>query len=184
MPKVLIVHGISTDGTDNTDRLAAELVSSGLQVLPVKYHPVRWYNARHRADSVARTLMGHYDPGDSAIGHSFGCLVLYRAMEMGARFGRVVFFGAAMERDIRIPVHGCDRLLNVTNPYDRALSAGRMLPWHPFGALGRDGYAGVLDERIREEQSTARAGPHNHTAPYFSAEFLGYWSRRVYEFVA
>ena len=182
--RIVLVHGISTKGADNTDRLATALVERGMRVLPVKYKPVSALSAPRRADEIARQVRNYAMPGDAAVAHSFGCLVLYEAMRQGARFGPVVFFSAAMEQDVCFPPEGMARLLNVCHPYDKALTAGRWLPWHPFGLLGRDGYAGVIDSRISEEQSTAEVGAYNHSAPYFSEQYVGYWADRVVQFVA
>ncbi len=74
-------------------------------------------------------------------------------------------------------------LRNVTHPYDKALTAGKWLPWHPFGRLGRDGHAGVIHSRITEEQSTAEVGRFNRSAPKFSAEHVDFWSDRVRDFL-
>jgi hypothetical protein len=185
MPKVLLVPGINTDGADNVHRLGAPLSDLGLEVVPVTYRTARWYSARWRRKSIAHTLLGLYDPGDSIVAHSFGCLVTYTAMEMGAEFGRVVFLSAAMERDARFPCHGMTKLLNLYNPHDRALTVGSMLPFgHPFGPMGRDGYAGVRDDRIIDRQHAVRAGPHNHTIPYFASPHIDQIARRIYDFVA
>ena len=184
MIRAIVVHGINTTGETNTDRLAERLEARGVEVVPVKYSPVRWWSARWRAESIARTVRNYVLPGDAAIAHSFGCLVLYRAMQQGAQFGRVVFFSAAMERKVCFPHDGMQRLLNVCHPYDRALRAGSLLPWHPFGLLGRDGYGGDPDSRIREVQSTARVGPHRHTAPFFAGEHLPHWEEVVHEFLS
>lgn len=181
--RVILVHGINTKGTKNTDRLAAALVDRGLRVLPVKYAPVNAITAPRRAPEIARQVRNYALPGDAIVAHSFGCLVAYTAMEQGARFGPVVFFSAAMEQEVCFPADGMKALLNVTHPYDKALTVGKWLPWHPFGLLGRDGYAGVIDSRITEEQSTAEVGKYNHSAPYFSPEHVDFWADRVRDFL-
>lgn len=182
--RVILVHGINTDGKGNTDVLADALERRGLDVVRFKYKPVRFWNARWRVDDVARSVRNYIEPGDCAVGHSFGCLTLFEAMRQGAEFEAVVYFGAAMDKRVTFPFHGMHRLLNVANPYDGALTLGNWLRFrHPFGLLGRDGYAGPPDRRVRHLQSADYAGPHNHTAPYFDPAFVEQWAQRVYEFV-
>lgn len=183
--RVILVHGISTDGSTNTDLLGARLSALGHQVVPVKYHPIRWWEARWRRKDVARAVLNQYRQWDAAVGHSNGALALYSAMEQGAEFSRVVLLSAAMDADTRFPCHGATRILNVFNPYDKALSWGAKIPFrHPFGTLGRDGYRGVRDDRIRDHQHAVRAGRYNHTAPYFDVEHLDATAHLVDSFLA
>lgn len=84
--------------------------------------------------------------GDILIAHSFGCLASIYAMEAGARFDKIFFFGAACDENIELP-EGFGKLYNIHSDSDKALSLGMKLPKHQFGGMGRIGYQGA-DKRV------------------------------------
>lgn len=185
MARIILVRGIDKGPTGDLRRMADALELRGWEVIRFEYSPVYFWNARWKIDDVARSIQNFVQPGDHAIGHSFGCAALFRAMHEGSRFGRVVFFGAALSKRLTFPKHGFQRLLNVTNPYDRALTFGNWLAFrHPFGLLGRDGYAGPPDDFIQHVITGEKAGPYNHTIPYLGEAFLPAWIDKVHEFLA
>jgi len=183
--RIILVRGIGRDPDSDLKVLGSQLAERGIEVIPFEYHTVRVWNARWKIDDVARSIRNFAFTGDHVVAHSFGCAATYRAMYDGARFGRVVFFGAAMAKEITFPYHGFQRLMNVTNPHDKALTWGSWLPLrHPFGLLGRDSYAGPPDERIVHVQTGVRAGRYSHSAPYLSADHLPQWTEKVHAFLA
>lgn len=182
--RVILVRGINDGPSGDLLAMGAALEQRGLEVIPFRYSPVRAWNARWKLDDVSRSIRNYVQRGDHAVGHSFGCAALFDAMYHGARFGRVVFFGAAMEKEITFPRHGFTRLMNVTNPYDRALTMGSWLAFrHPFGLLGRDGYAGPDDDLIDHVQTGEKVGKYRHTIPYLGDDYLDRWVEKVHEFL-
>jgi hypothetical protein len=120
-------------------------------------------------DWRAERILKVHQPGDCVVAHSFGCLLTLRAMELGAKFDTVFFFGAAADDKAVIPEFGCTKLYNVHSTEDRALNLGKMLPNHPFGELGSKGYTG-LDHRV--ENIPAPGYDHNQ---YAEEHYIKYW---------
>ena len=180
-PRIHTVNGIWDDGTHSTDRLGRALAGRGWSWRDCNYPTAHPWTARSR-DAVARRaaqLQKQVIAGDHVAAHSFGALVTLEAMRQGARFGVVVLFGAAAERDVEIPVGGCDELINVHQPRDLALMFGGLLLAHPFGAMGRLGYAGN-DLRVTNvlDDTEPTLGPWRHSH-YFTEPNLGVWVGRV-----
>lgn len=148
--RILGVNGIRTDGRNNTDLLLNELKENGFDTVDVSYPEVNIFTARSRKRQFknAQRIVDAYKPGDAVMAHSYGCLLTLRAMELGAKFSTVFFFGAAMNDDFSFPAEGMQRLHNFHNPNDVALTLGRLLWWHDFGAMGQTGYDGPPDQRI------------------------------------
>jgi len=92
-------------------------------------------------------LEANKSESDILIAHSFGCLAARYAMEMGAKFDKVFFFGAADEMDSAFPKLAFNELFNIYSPTDSALMFGGAIPFHKFGHLGKHGYLGH-DSRI------------------------------------
>jgi len=151
--RFLSINGIRSNGEGNIDRLYSELNKLGHSGVDISYPRVSAFGARSRTRQRknAEIILEHHQPGDWVIAHSYGCLLTLRAMEMGARFGRVWFFGAAMNDDFTFPRHGMTHLYNYHNQYDVALTLGKMLWWHDFGAMGQSGYKGAPDPRIQNK---------------------------------
>lgn len=179
MSRILGVNGIhnwSWSKDSFTDRLLDSL-SHEHEVVDVQY-PRMWafmayidYAIERRADRI----VAKNTPGDVLIAHSFGCLASIYAMRKGAKFSKVFFFGAAAEVDIEIPDDAFDELHNIHSNTDRALFAGEKLPFHKFGYLGRDGYAGNSTKIFN-----VPANGLDH-ADYVSAKNLCRWSNFIDE---
>lgn len=182
--RIILVRGINDGPRGDLNAMGDVLEAKGFEVIRFSYAPVRAWNARFKLDDVSRSIRNYVRTGDHAVGHSFGCAALFDAMYHGARFGRVVFFGAAMEKEITFPRHGFTRLMNVTNPYDRALTFGSWLAFrHPFGLMGRDGYAGPPDDWIEHVQTGERVGKFRHTEPYLGENYLDHWAEKIHDFI-
>ena len=126
--RILGVNGIynaSWSKDSFTDRL--------LQALSVKHEAVDvkypWMLAslayfdwpkRRRAQKIVEANK----PGDILIAHSFGCLCSWYAMNMGAKFDKVFFFGAAVDDDYKFPDGAFNVLYNIHSDADKALAGG------------------------------------------------------------
>lgn len=181
--KILGVNGIRSDGANNVQRMLDDLARLGWPVQHVSYPRVRAVMARYRSRQRrhARRILDAHEPGDCVIAHSYGCLLSLRAMELGAQFGTVFFFGAAMNEDFTFPYLGCRALHNIHDPSDRALGLGSLLVWHDFGRMGQTGYAGPPDPRVRNVPGTGEIESdlwrHSH---YFKAGNRRAWVRYVH----
>ena len=176
MTKIHIHHGIMTNGRKSTDILADRLIAEGYDINNPDFpgfatpRTANWF-----AKYYAKKLVKQIKKGDNAIGHSHGALVLLECMRRGAEFDTVIFLSAAVDRQIVFPYHGFKKLINVHNPKDIALLAGKYLPNSKMGAMGREGYLGPRDERVENLMRKSRVGKLNHTKPYFHGDGLA-WS--------
>lgn len=162
MSRILGVNGIynwSWSKDSFTDKILNRLKNNHF-VIDVQYPrmlaALAYFN--FAVDRRAQEVLKVHKPGDVVIAHSFGCLLTLRAMELGAEFSTVFFFGAAAECNVTIPPNGCERLINVHSTDDNALGLGKLLPGHPFGELGSYGYIGT---DLRVENVPAPGYDHN-----------------------
>lgn len=183
--RILGINGIRTDGSNSTDLLLRDLADLGHETVDVNYPRVNIFTARWRSRQLrnAQHLVDAHKPGDAVVAHSYGCLLTLRAMELGASFGTVFFFSAAMNDDFSFPPEGMRRLFNIHRQDDRALTLGDLLLWHDFGAMGKTGYSGLPpDRRIRNIPAwthTLRRDPFAHS-DYFLPENRPAWARYVH----
>jgi pimeloyl-ACP methyl ester carboxylesterase len=191
MTTFITVHGIRSRGDNNVDLMGEKLQSRGHRIVDFDYPTVNMLDVLlkmrgTRPDEVKKHArrLSMLLPGlpfkPDVVAHSMGCLVTLRAMEEGGRFGTVFFFAPAMNADFVIPSWGCEKLVIIFNPHDKAIAAGNLLRYHPFGDMGRKGsiYA-KYDHRIRNIRCEDRAGGWlNHNYP-FEPEHIDYWTDYV-----
>lgn len=167
-----------------TDQLLLRLAERGHETVHVRYplltailgpEAAWWPWARKRR---ARDILAAHRPGDAIIAYSAGVLLTLIAMEMGARFSVVFFFAGAAEADVEIPAGAAERIYNIYSPADDTLLLGSLIPWHPFGALGRIGYIGMARNIMN-----VRAHECSH-AEYARPGRLAHWARFVHERIA
>lgn len=145
--KVIGVNGIHSDGRQSTDLLLQNLAGKGWVTEDFNYPKVNVISARWKQHSVGKALAKVIDDGDAVIAHSFGCLATLRAMEQGAIPRRVYFFGPAVSDKITFPP-GPDKIYVIYHLGDKMIWMGAHIAFHPFGRMGRRGYAGQYDERV------------------------------------
>lgn len=175
---IIGVNGIwnKKAGTNSfTDKLLVCLRLLGHKTVDAEIEPMRarWAYFQSAIDKRAEVLVRIHVPGDVLIAHSFGCLASHRAMEMGAKFSKVFFFGAAAEDDIVFPDGAFEKLYNVYSPDDWTLWLGARLPWHPFGDLGRTGYKGT-----NKLVNNVKADKHRHNT-HVEWKYIEQWARFI-----
>lgn len=150
------IHGVNGIWTENepynntTDVLLQELSSKGYKTRDYNYPKMtalQAYSTRLEKKH-ARQLLAEVTPGDVAIGHSRGGLVIWRACKLGAQFSTIVLFAPAMDSDMVWPRDCAKKIVVIHDPRDKALALGKILPFHRFGTLGKYGYTGEPDPRI------------------------------------
>lgn len=152
MGNILGVHGIHNFSWTNdsfTDKFLA-ILSQDYQVVDVKYPKMLAmlgyfdFAIKRRAKVISDANTSEHD---IVIAHSFGCLATIYAMQhYGAKFNKVIFFGAAAEHNVHLP-DSFNQLYNIHSRADVALTLGKILPFHKFGSLGQMGYSGI-DTRV------------------------------------
>lgn len=188
--KKIFVHGINTDGKDNifqmADYLESEADTNMVQhnIYRFRYGPIGPNDARDLKflQKTAFRLIKEAGDGADLIGHSNGCRVIIEAIRLGLDARRVILFAPAVESWLALPGkgRGCDTMIVVYNPRDKAIRAGEMMLYHPFGSMGREGYNGPADSRITnfEAQPLDTPGRFKHNG-YFTGTDLSIWVDRV-----
>lgn len=183
MSRVIGVNGIRTDGSGSTDRLLDGLADSGLNTLDFNYDRVNLFTARsrRRQRQIGFALLDDHQPGDHVVAHSYGALVVLRAMEAGARFGLVFLFSPAMDSRQYFPYHGAHRLHIISNAADRVIGLGSLLWRHDFGRMGSDGYQGPPDDRVLTFPTLDWSDDHGpfHHSDFFMGATLNGWVQYV-----
>jgi hypothetical protein len=148
MARIIGVNGIHNWSWSNnsfTDKFLA-ILNQEHQVVDVRYPKmlaVLGYVPGAISRRAKQIAEANISPDDIVVAHSFGCLATIVAMrEYGAKFDKVIFFAAAAEADIEIP-QNFNILYNIHSDGDFALTLGKLLPFHKFGALGQDGHLGT-----------------------------------------
>jgi hypothetical protein len=174
-PIILGVNGIRTDGRATTDLLLKDLADSGFRTVDLNYPRINLFTARCRSrQRAAGKRLAQFDhPGDAVIAHSYGALVVLRAMEAGAQFGMVFLFAPALDSHVYFPAEGATHIHIIHNQADRAIGLGALLWRHDFGRMGQHGYNGPPDFRITNVPTYddhAQHGPLHHSDYFLPAE--------------
>ena len=179
--RVVLCHGIRTDGTGTTRPMARALCRRGFHAWASSYPRRLLLQARYTREDASH-VVATTRQGDHAVGHSRGCLVIARAMEMGRTFGRVVLFAPALDADWRFPEDRFVQMLVIYNYGDRAVRLGRRLPFHPFGHLGAVG-PGSRQAKVVGYECDERSWFGLNHSHYFRPDQLDLWAARVARFL-
>jgi hypothetical protein len=139
--RVILVFGFNVrdSGNGTTGRLVASFEKQGYDVIRTKFGwrgllGVRFGN-RDRANKLASMVQS----GDILVGHSDGCNLITMAMRLlSSKRVESIFFNPALDRDTVIPV-SISRTLVFHTRSDDVVWWSRWIPWHNWGAAGRDG---------------------------------------------
>jgi len=164
-PRVLVLHGINTDGRDNIDVLGERLMlHHGCEVHDIPLAHTKWYTGRSRrivkinVERVAACMR----PGDHVICHSNGGRLAYECMNAGLHFGVVSMFSAALDSCVTFRPCSYERIINFHNPRDKALFFGSAIPGHIWGGIGRGGYRGISLRVINKLCRSRKGLAHSH----------------------
>lgn len=173
MPKIHLVHGIHTSGSDQAPEALIPYLPP-----PVCYPDYGYELAlatRILNPMIEGTVTPYIDPGDVMIGHSNGCAIIYDLLQRGAKPSGVVFINGALDQLFALPacVEWCDVYWNdgdtITEAAKVAAALGLVdLCW---GELGHAGYAGS-DPRVTNINAGATPGfpkVSGHSAIFDSA---------------
>ncbi len=190
--KVVLVNGIYTRRSgDGVDQFQAPLEELGHQVYrfryPITFVVTAWSREKQKRDGalLANFLFEHFgDEPVTVVGHSFGSVVIYRAMhDADVNFQNIWLFNAAIKEDYYWPTDAFDNLHCVYNPYDRALLLGANTVGrfgHVFGRMGRTGYRGRRSPKIHNHQDAERGGwPFINHGQAFSEKGRQRWAELI-----
>lgn len=141
-PHVVLVHGIhSAEGTTNMRRLIPYFESQGFRVTVFEYGWLSVIRARWENPGIARRLAALVRESDHLVCHSNGATVAWLAMENhGMKCRRISLIAPALDADKRFD--GAIWADIYYNRCDHVVWLARLLWWHSWGSMGRDGYTG------------------------------------------
>lgn len=189
MIPIITINGINRSGPATVERMGIQLQAAGREVHRLTYPTRTWTGTRNRRnqylDAVRMINQLPTQPVD-VVAHSWGCMLACRMMELGGSdiFRNVIFFAPAIDRDWVFPLKAFRRLYVIHNEQDRAVWAARMFftGWHPWGDMGRVGYAGTDPRVVNVKDDTERTAweelMHGH---YFANGHLKRWTEYVME---
>lgn len=168
-PTLHTCHGIlSHKGRRSTDLLGRKCADYGLNWRDCNYGDLHSWQMRSRARLVrnARRLVEQSQDGDHVAAHSYGALVAIEAMRQGRKFGQVFLFHPCADSDVDFTPGHYGRVHVIYNPDDLALLAAELLPFHPGGGLGRQGYRGESPEVVSVSSKGEASEPLHHSTPF------------------
>jgi hypothetical protein len=171
--KIHVIHGIRTrDSRRSIGRIAPYFEQEGYEVVVHDYGYIRALETYWRNRKIAARIAKSVGPGDVLIGHSNGCDIIRRIAAGGTRFTGAVLFNAALDRDTKFAA-GIDWIDVYHTHGDRIVTLARLLPWHSWGSMGREGYKGS-DPRVTNIAMCAQTSDHSEIV-----EDMAFWAPRV-----
>lgn len=136
--KVHFIHGIRVrDPKQNIGRLLPYFEARGYETQLHDYG-WRWVTARWYNDEVVAEIAPHIGAGDVVVGHSNGGCIAWLLAEAGVKYRGAVLINPALDRKARFAPQ-IDWINVYYNEGDSAVALSRLLLFHPWGAMGREG---------------------------------------------
>lgn len=138
MASIHLVHGfnVSDGGEKTVARLQPYLEDYGHNVKLFSYGWVGLMGVWFLNPRIVKEFMERIEPGDCAIGHSNGCVIIHMAAFYGAPLRLLIYFSPALKTDLPIAEQVEHVQVNST-PFDSAVKFARwvrlLVPWAPFG---------------------------------------------------
>lgn len=183
MSNCILAHGFndSSSGGRNVDRLAPYAESAGWQVMQFDYGWTGLLLTLIGNQSRARTLAGIMSESDTFVGHSNACAIHHRASWLKDSSGgtlmrshRAIYINPALDIDAAL-APGVERLTVFYARDDIATLAARFLPGVLWGAMGRYGYQGRPDTRVRSVNlNDFLAGRVGHSGAFAPENITGF----------
>ncbi len=139
-----LVHGFNVrdDGKGTTDCLGTTLKRNSFNPVQFDYGWIGLLGARVFSHNIAKILASISQEDDIAIGHSNGCNIINQALNYGAKFKRVLYISPALDK--RTVLHpNVERVIVLHTRKDWIVQLAALLPFHPWGNMGRVGYQGT-----------------------------------------
>ena len=143
--RIVGVNGIASHGEHNIDILLARLALAGHETidvpLPKRHFVSAWWGHKEDAEAIA----DFSQDGDIIIGHSFGGPRVAEAM-MHRNYRQIFFIRPAMSKHYVFNRKG---VYCFHSKQDWPVRVGALLPFHPFGKAGVDGFTDPCVKNIR-----------------------------------
>lgn len=148
---VYIAHGFNVRDPRVFFKIGQAFAAQNYEVVEIDYGWTGLISARIAVAREGKRLAAIAKPGDIAIGHSNGCAVIARALELGAPLRQVMMINPALDK--RRTLVGVERADIYYSEDDLAVLFGKYLRWFSplrligmqttWGEMGRTGYRGA-----------------------------------------
>ena len=159
MRNCLLVHGfnVKDGGRNSTDKLRPYFEYEGYNVMEADYTWTGLIGVRLCNKKMASIIanMSKGIPKLVAVGHSNGCAILRKALEMGGRFDQLVFINPALNRKAKFG-RGVNWVHVWHSRGDAAVTFARFLPKHAWGDMGSVGYKGKDPRVVNYDKSDGK----------------------------
>ena len=169
--RIVLVHGIRSNGVRSVYRLDAWLSGLGYEVVRAKLPIRRLWSVRWNYAKDAAMLATIVRDDDVIVGHSYGAALTVAVAK--ERLLRAVFlFNAALDDDVDLSVmRGRPQTYNMYSRNDRVVWWAGLLPKHFFGRAGNHGF-----HDLSEQYNLEIGGGH-------SDAFVGQGAERWADFI-
>lgn len=169
--RVVLVHGIRSNGVRNIHRLDPHLRGLGYEVVRADLPIRRAIMVRWRWQHDAELLTGIVADGDVVVGHSYGGALAYLVAQRRA-LRAAYLFNPALDRDVDLSrMVGSPPTWCIHSRGDDVVWWSGLIPGHIFG---RAGHSGLLD--LPAERNVEIGGGH-------SDAFVGRGAERWADFI-
>ena len=145
MNTVVLLHGFADfSGRWTTDKFRPSLIKAGFEVIEQDYHFTLFPNLLHNereSDKLAQS-----NP-EFVVAHSNGCRITQMASWKGLKSKMIILINPALDAKSEFG-SGVETILVLHTPSDWILLLASLIPFHPWGKMGRVGYKGD-DKRVR-----------------------------------
>lgn len=171
--KVYLIHGfnIKDDGAATTGTVKQLLQNHGYKVVEIHYGFFHRMRVRLCNKGLAHAISSLVEPGSTCIAHSNGASIAFLATQYGAEWKNLTLVNPALNKNLKFP----DQLENIQvwyAPHDKWTGLAKFIPNSIWGAMGRVGYKGELDNRVVQYDQEAILGR-------FEDEHSGLWNSTI-----
>jgi len=197
--RIIGINGLSSDGRDSTDKLLSHLNDTySLSIFDYTYRSLSLFNIltklkfkskkyqlRLSQDLLHYINQFQYPP--NIVAHSFGCLLIIRALSLGAKVNNVFLFAPAVEsNEIINTVNVLNNVYVIYHPNDLILKLSKIYNFSDMGNKGYD-FPGDVIKNVKYSQTSnvscfenlKELFTFNHSI-YFLDHNISYWSQFVF----
>lgn len=176
-PRVVLIHGIyAREGSSHIRQLQPFFEAAGFEVVVFEYGFVSALQTYFRNPGIARRLAALVRPDDHLVCHSNGAAIAWLAMRNhGMRCRHVSLIAPALDSDKWLMDAVWTDVYH--NRCDHVVWLARLLWWHSWGSMGRDGCTN--DSALKH--GTTNIDAANHAALPTICGHLEYFEPHVLE---
>jgi hypothetical protein len=147
------ISGLDSSGKKSTDKLLSYLQNTYLlDTIDYNYKPLKTFNLITKLKYKSKnyqlelsqnlhTYVNQISYPPNIVAHSFGCLLVIKALSLGMKVNNIFLFSPSVESDEIINTTGIiNNAYIIYHPNDLILKTAKLLKFHDFGDMGTKGY--------------------------------------------